>query len=302
MTKIALIGPGAIGGTVGFALIEQGHDLVICANQTFDTLAVTRADSKERRSRTVRVITSPADAAPADWVLLCVKSHQTDSAAAWLKATIGPKTKIAVLQNGVEHREHVAPYVALSNALVPVVVILPAERTGPGEVTSYGGAALTVPDDAAGREFAGLFDGSFIKISTDADFVSRTWEKLCMNAPSGALCALTLHPGALAAFPDLQPLALAIVEETMTVGRAEGAKFPDGFAKHIVGLFTRPGGRGNSMYYDRRDGKPLEWEARNGVVQRLGAKHGIATPVADTIVPILKALSTRRPEAVRCPF
>ncbi len=37
--------------------------------------------------------------------------------------------------------------------------------------------------------------------------------------------------------------------------------------------------------------RPFEWDARNGVVQRLGKMHGIATPVADTIVPILKAMS-----------
>ena len=291
MTKIALIGPGAIGGTVAYALAEKGHDLVICANQKFDTLAITRSDNMERRALPVKVITSPAEASHADWVMLAVKSHQTDSAADWLKATIGPKTKIAVLQNGIEHRAHVAPYVAQSNEVVPVVVILPAERTRPGEITSFGGAALTVADDAAGQAFAALFEGTFVKASTDADFLSRTWEKLCMNAPSGALCALTLHPGALAAFPDLQPLAEALVEETMAVGRAEGAKFPDGFAKQIVGLFTRPGGRGNSMYFDRRDGKPLEWDARNGVIQRLGRKHGIATPICDVIVPLLKALS-----------
>ena len=292
MTRIVLIGPGAIGGTVGFALAEQGHDLVVCAHQKFETLAVTRADNGARRAHAVKVIVSPSEAVPADWVLLCMKSHQTDSAAAWLKATIGPKTKVAVLQNGIEHRTHVAPYVGPSNAVVPVVVILPAERTRPGEITSYGGAALTVPDDAAGRAFAALFAGSFVKVSTDADFLSRSWEKLCINVPSGALCALTLHPGAIAAFPELPALAERIVEETMAVGRAEGAKFPDGFARHIVGLFNRPGGRGNSMYYDRRDGKPLEWEARNGVVQRLGRKHGIPTPISDVIVPLLKALSS----------
>lgn len=291
MTSIALIGPGAIGGTVGFALAEQGHDLVVCAHQKFETLAVTGAGSGERRAHAVKVITVPAQAKAADWVLLCVKSHQTDSAAAWLKATVAPKTKVAVLQNGVEHREHVAPYLGPSNSVLPVVVVMPAERTRPGEITSYGGAALTVPDDAVGREFAALFAGSFVKVGADADFVSRSWEKLCMNAPSGALCALTLHPGAIAAFPELPALAEKIVEETMAVGRAEGAKFPDGFAKHIVGLFNRPGGRGNSMYYDRRDGKPLEWEARNGVVRRLGAKHGIPTPISDVIVPLLKALS-----------
>ncbi|MEJ0044436.1 MAG: 2-dehydropantoate 2-reductase N-terminal domain-containing protein [Rhizomicrobium sp.] len=145
MARLALIGPGAIGGTVGFALLEKGADLVVCANRKFSELAVTRADTKERRALPVEVVISPADARPADWVLLCVKSHQTDSAAAWLKATIGPQTKIAVLQNGVEHREHVAPYVGPGNAVVPVVVMLPAERTQPGEITTFGGAALTVP-------------------------------------------------------------------------------------------------------------------------------------------------------------
>jgi 2-dehydropantoate 2-reductase len=291
MARIALIGPGAIGGTVGFALAQKGHALVICANTKFSELALTRADSGERRAVPVEVATAPANVKPADWVLLCVKSHQTASAATWLRATVGPTTKIAVLQNGVEHREHLAPYAGPGNAVVPVVVMLPAERTKPGEITTFGGAALTAPDDAAGREFAALFDGTFVKASVDADFVSRAWEKLCMNACSGALCAIMNHPAAIAAYPELQTLAERIVEETMVVGRAEGARFADGFAKYIVGLFTRPGGRGNSMYYDRRDGKPLEWDARNGVVSRLGAKHGIATPVADTIVPILKSLS-----------
>ncbi len=295
MTRIALIGPGAIGGTVGFALAQKGHDLVICANGKFSELALTRSDTQERRALPVTVATSPTEVDPVDWVLLCVKSHQTPSAAGWLKAAIGPRTRIAVLQNGVEHRQTVAPYIGAGNAVVPIVVMLPAERTAPGEITTFGGAALTAPDDAAARTFAGLFAGTFVKVTTDADFVSRAWEKLCMNACSGSLCAIMNHPAALAAYLDLRPLGERIVEEVMTVGRAEGARFADGFARQIVGLFTHPGGRGNSMYYDRRDGKPLEWDARNGVIQRLGVKHGIATPVADTIVPLLKALSVTEP-------
>jgi 2-dehydropantoate 2-reductase len=291
MASIALIGPGAIGGTVGLALAQQGHDLVICANQAFSELAVTRADTKARKSHPVRVITSPPDSSRADWVLLCVKSHQTDSAAAWLKATIGPGTKLAVLQNGVEHAARVAPYVGPGNAVVPVVVMLPAERTSPGEIVLHGSAALTAPDDAAGREFAELFAGSFVRANTDADLTSRAWEKLCLNAPGGALSVLTLHPGPIAESKELADLAARLVEECMAVGRAEGATFPDGFAKSIVAMFSRPGSRGNSMYYDRRDGKPLEWDARNGVIQRLGRKHGIATPISDVLVPILKLLS-----------
>lgn len=295
MTTITLIGPGAIGGTVGFALMEQGHDVVICANQPFSELSLTRSDTKERRSKPVRVITSPAELAsnrPADWVLFCVKSHQSDGAAAWLKAALGPAGKLAVLQNGVEHREHVAPYVGPGTTVVPVMIMLPAERTRPGEITLQGGASLTAPDDETGRAFAALFAGSFVRAGVDPDFKSRAWEKLCLNAPGGALSVLTLHPGPIAESQEIAALAHRFVEECMTVGRAEGARFPDGFADRVVAMFSAPGGRGNSMYYDRRDGKPLEWDARNGVVRRLGRKHGIPTPISDIIVPMLKLLSS----------
>lgn len=292
MAKIALIGPGAIGGTVGLALAQKGHDLVICANQMFSELAVTRADTKERKAHAVKVITSPSQASQADWVLLCVKSHQTDGAAAWLKATLGPKTKLAVLQNGVEHAEHVAPYVGPGNAVVPVMIMLPAQRTEPGEFTLYGQASLTAPADAAGHEFVELLSGTFMKAGTDADFKSRAWEKLCLNAPGGALSVLTLHPGPIAESKELAVLAEKLIEECIAVGQAEGATFPDGFARRVVAMFSAPGSRGNSMYYDRRDGKPLEWDARNGVIQRLGKRHGVPTPISDVIVPILKVVSS----------
>ncbi|MEJ1969859.1 MAG: 2-dehydropantoate 2-reductase [Rhizomicrobium sp.] len=291
MARVAVIGPGAIGGAVASAL-APGHDLVICANRGFDMLAVTRAPGGERKTVPVRVLTMPSEATPAEWVLVCVKSHQTPAAAGWLKALVGPHTRVAVLQNGVEHRAHVAPYLPDGTQVVPVVVAIPAERVGLGEIEMHGGAQLTVPDDAAARDFAALFDGSFIRAATDDDFTTRVWEKLCLNCAGGALSALALRPDALASSPEMTALGMRFIAETMAVGRAEGARFAPDFAQTLVAMQSGPRvGRGNSMYYDRRDGKPLEWDARNGVVQRLGAKHGIPTPISDVVVPILKALS-----------
>ncbi len=291
MTSIVLIGPGAIGGTVGYPLVGK-FDVVIAANQKFDTLALTRANDGQRQAVPVKVVTSPSDLKPADWVLVAVKSHQTPSIAGWLKGAVGPKTRVAVLQNGVEHKARLKGLVPDGTAIVPVVVMLPAERTSPGEITTFGPSMLTMPDDADGHAFAALFEGTFVKAVTDADFTTREWEKLCMNCAGGALSALTLKPGALASSPEMTALGLKLIEEAMTVGRAEGANFADGFAQQLIAMQTRPGiTRGNSMYYDRRDGKPLEWDARNGVVQRLGRKHGLATPISDVIVPLLKVLS-----------
>ena len=50
---------------------------------------------------------------------------------------------------------------------------------------------------------------------------------------------------------------------------------------------------GTSMLFDRLAGRRLEWDARNGVISRLGARHGIPTPASDAIVPALQALDPR---------
>src|ERR1043166_6232496 len=99
MARIVLIGPGAIGGTVAGGLLASGrHDLTICANQKFRTLTGRGADGSNPQSWPVHVATAPEEIGPADWVILAVKSHQTPSAAGWLRVATGPASKLAVLQ------------------------------------------------------------------------------------------------------------------------------------------------------------------------------------------------------------
>jgi 2-dehydropantoate 2-reductase len=40
----------------------------------------------------------------------------------------------------------------------------------------------------------------------------------------------------------------------------------------------------------RGAGRPMEWDARNSVVRRVGARHGVPTPLSDVLVPLLAAL------------
>lgn len=290
MTRILVIGPGAIGCAVGAALLEAGREVTFCARQLFTRISLRKA-GEEAKTFTARVKTSEKYITPADWVLLCVKAHQVPSAAGWLRAAIGPQTKVAVLQNGVEHRERVEPFVSKGAVIVPVVAELPVKRTAPGEVVWSRCALLTVAGDAAGREFCGLFAGSFVTASAVDDLVTAAWTKLCLNAPSGAILALTGQPMRVFHKPGVADVARAILQECLAVGRAEGAKLDDSLIERQMEAFMNAApDEGNSMYADRMAGREMEWDARNAVIVRKGALHGIATPVSAALVPLLAAL------------
>jgi 2-dehydropantoate 2-reductase len=90
-------------------------------------------------------------------------------------------------------------------------------------------------------------------------------------------------------------LARAIADECVAVARAEGARLGPATVDQIVAQLQRfPPDLGTSMLFDRPAGRRLEWEARNGVISRLGAQQGIPTPVSDDVARRLAALDEGR--------
>ena len=291
MSRITLIGPGAIGCAIGAALIEAGHTVTFCARQPFARLSIRKEDQPPV-VYPATVVTGPEQVPPADWVLLCVKAFSVPSAAAWLRAAVGQSTRLAVLQNGVEQRENAEPFVPAETAIVPVVVDLPASRRAPGDVTWKRIATVTVPEGPEGEAFAALFAGSFVTAEATGAFVTSAWLKLCNNAPSGAILALTGQRMAVMRQPGIADLARAILNEGVAVGRADGASLDDALIERQVQFFLAAGGdEGNSMYEDRMAGREMEWNARNAVIVRKAARHGIAVPVSAALVPLLAAIS-----------
>jgi 2-dehydropantoate 2-reductase len=291
MAQIAIVGVGAIGSVVGATLIDsRKHEVTLCAHRsTFSKLVI------RTHAGTLEVPASPIvderDARTVQWVLLCTKAHQTESAAGWLRA-LAP-AKIAVLQNGIEHLARVAP-LADGAAILPVIVRCPAEPLAPGEVNQQGPASLAVPDDALGMEFSALFAGTNIAVPRTADFLTESWLKLCQNAVNGAVCGLTVRTIAVIREPLVAEFARNLALECIAVGRAEGARLDDSLAAKIVAQMAAiPDAEhhGNSLYYDRRAGRALEFEARNGVVVRLARKHGIGAPLANAAYALLSGAS-----------
>lgn len=292
MATITLIGPGAIGLSVASALMEAGHDVTFVARTGFAQLEITRPDGEVRNypAKVVDAVHAPKS----DWVFLCVKTYQVASAADALEAAVGLGTRIAVIQNGVEHAENVATFVDPVTPVVPVVIDLPASRTGPGQASFRTPSLAFVPDTETGRAFRDLFAGTFLNVTATPDLVSRMWRKLCINAPGAVLC-LTGKPMGVFHEPGIADIARAILSECVAVGRAAGAEFEGSIIEDQMAAFMNAPPEGsNSMFDDFKAGRPMEWDARNGVIARKGKLYGVATPVSDLIVPLLHAQSCPR--------
>lgn len=288
MARIAIVGVGAIGGVIAALLQRSGrHELVLCTRRPLHGLSVETPDGIVRVN--AAVVTDPNDVPEVDWVIVATKAYDAPGAAKWLERLCAKSAPVAVLQNGVEHRERFAPYVPMQSIL-PVIVDCPAERQSPEKIRQRGVMHLRVQDSAMGSDFIALFAGTPADALVVADFQTVAWRKLCHNA-AGVLPALLLQPSGVMRNEAIGEVARQIIRECIAVGRAEGAQLGDEIADTVLRAYrASPPDSINSLHADRLAGRPMEIDARNGVIVRLGKKHGIPTPDNQMAVALLEAM------------
>jgi 2-dehydropantoate 2-reductase len=290
---VAVIGLGSIGGVVAGCLRHADrHDVVACVRRPIERLTVERPEGTVEVA--LEALADPAAAVPVDWVLLATKAHHTASAAPWLARLCGPATRVAVLQNGIGHAARVAPFIGEAMA-VPIMVYFNGERLAPDRMRMrhVGGAGdMEAADDADGRAFARLLEGTPLSVRLIGDFKTQAWRKLLINAVANPMTCLTLRRQEVLRRPDIHALCLAVLEEAVAVARADGANLaPDEPAQTMAKLMTFGPELGTSMYFDRLAGRPLEVEALTGAIVAAAERLGIPAPLNGTLLTLLRAVS-----------
>jgi 2-dehydropantoate 2-reductase len=289
-TSVAVVGPGAIGSTMAALLHAAGHQVLLCGHTPRDHIEV-RPDDLDAIVVPGPVLTDPADVdGPVDTVLLAVKDTQNQSASGWLAKLCDQRTVVCALQNGVEQVERVGP-LCPSSEVVPAVVWFSAEPHPEGWIRLRTGVRLVLPETAGARRLAELLRDTDVTVELDPDFVTAAWRKLLVNALAD-LMVLTGRRSGMFRRDDVAALSRRYMAECLAVARAEGATFGDDIVDEVVGMFAKaPEDMTTSMLTDREAHRPLEWDIRNGVISRKGARHGLATPISDGLVALLAAAS-----------
>lgn len=290
--RVAIVGPGAIGLTFAAAAAQAGHEVIVCARRPLPEVMTVRLRGGDVIELRAPVALEPADVpAAVDLVLLAVKAHQTAGAAGWLARLCAAQTVVAVLQNGVEQRERVGP-LAGDAAVIASVVWAPVSLDEPGHATVRGPARLVTERSAAGQRLADALAGSFATVDQTDALDAELWHKLAVNAAAGLL-ALTGTTGPdVYTRPDTGTVAFELARECVAVGRAAGVPLdPDLPDRVLAHLRAMPAHGTTSLAVDRAAGRELEWDARNGVIGRVGRRYGVPTPVSDVVSALLAAAS-----------
>jgi 2-dehydropantoate 2-reductase len=288
--SLAIIGLGSIGGIVaGLLSATHRYDIVACVRHPIEKLTVERAEGAIEVP--IAALTDLAQARPVDWVLLCTKAQDTAASAAWLQQLCGATTRVASLQNGIGHADRLRPFVGQA-MVVPTIVYYDGERLAPDRVRyrRTGEHDFAVADDADGRAFARLFDGTSLVTLVSSDFKTLAWRKLLLNAAANPISALTLQRNQVFRRDDIQALCRALLKEAIAVARADGAELPADEAEHVMGrLLAVPADAGSSMYFDRMAGRPLEIDALTGAVVAAGERYQVATPLNRMLLTLARA-------------
>ena len=306
--KIAIVGAGAVGGTLGFLLAEAGYDVTLVdvdaakvALLRDEGLTVIMPDGEER-SRHMKATTDPSEVGPVDMVQISVKGYQTSAAAETARALVGPGTYVLSLQNGLKNLQRIAE--VLDEAIVVGgVTAHSAMPLGPNVIKYNGGLGGISIGRYDGAEDAGLqrvidaFTAAGIPTNLIAgDVRIPIWRKLLANVSCNAVAALTGFTGRqLVEFQPTNELIRALAEETAEVARAQGFEFAE---LEIAGDFaikalSGVGDNKISMLQDVEAGRRTEIDTLNLAVVERGEVYGVDTPLNWMIGILIQALEQR---------
>ena len=306
--RLAIIGVGGVGGSLGAALLRTGHDvLFIARGDNARALAkrglIVKHERSPFRAESINVTSNPDGQAPAEAVLLCMKRYDLINAiethAAWL-ATCG---SVVTLQNGLDAQETAAALLPPDRILGGTVQVV-AKLLEPGVILREGETLqLNLAEPAGGvsermRSLEGALAPTGIAAEIHRNMKTMLWLKFLMVACSSSInVAIRSGFDAMAGNPAMPWLLEIALQEALAVARALQVPLP-----HDIETQTRDtlrnvfahGGKA-SLLTDLERGRPLEIEWLSGAIHRMGEETGVPTPLHTAIYRELLPLAAGAP-------
>ena len=292
--RVAFVGAGAVGCYFGGMLARAGVPVTLIGRPAHvdairrDGLLLERAESQEYIR--VDASTEIQDVHDADIIFLCVKTTDTESAAAAIAPYLAPRAVVVSFQNGVDNVERMQK--AAGIAALPAVVYVACAMTGPGRVKHNGRGDIVIGASAAATaRVLRVFEGARIPCRVSENIDGELWTKLVMNCAYNAISALThAQYRFITADTEVRQVMTELIREVVAVGTAAGVVLQsvEELSEAAFKLGETMATATSSTEQDIARGRPTEIDSLNGYVVRRGRQLGIPTPVNSTVYALVK--------------
>ena len=319
MAKYAIYGAGSLGTVLGAYITKNGGEIELINRNRAHIEALTEKgaviNGTVEMTVPVKAITPDQMSGPYDVILLMTKQLYNKQVVTELKSYLSENGVIVTLQNGLP--EPLIAEIVGSEHTMGCVVEWGAALTAPGVCT------LTSEPDSLSFHMGkmdGISDEQFKKVKDllelmcpvheEPNLIGARWSKLLINATFSGLGTVVGGTfGDVSEDPYAKKIAVRCMKECIDVGHAAGVVFAPVQGKDITKLFyyknklkyafallllpiamKKHRAIVPSMLQDIRNGKMCEIDAINGVICDFGRKSGVATPINDRIVSVIKQI------------
>jgi len=297
--KIVIVGSGGVGGYFGARLARAGEDVTFVARGAH--LQAIREHGMRIRSAVDGEWSVQAGAvetleghAPADIVLLCVKSYDTEQAAELIRPVVGEHTAILSLQNGIDNEGKLAHLYGDDRVLGGVAYIF-ANIEAPGVIAHHQLGRIVfgrLDGQASDRAtaFADACNRAGITAEISRDIRKTLWEKyVFLVALAGTTTVTRLPVAFIREVPETRRLWQLQIDELLALAEADGAALDAEVKARCVRLMeSLAPGNYSSLYQDLMNGKRLELDALHGYATRLGESSSVPTPTLFAVYAALR--------------
>lgn len=299
LLSIAVMGAGAVGCYFGAMLARAGHRVTLIGRQAHVQAVQQHGLRLQTATEDIHVpmeaSTEVSAVQGADVVLFCVKSTDTETAARQIRPYLSEGALLLTLQNGVDNDERASVVLGDGHPVAPAVVYVATAMAGPGHVRHYGRGELVIAPSASSEQVAQQFAAAGIPTQVSDNVRGALWAKLVINCAYNALSALTQMPyGWLVEQGGVNPLIDDIIDECLAVARADAIALPDNLRAAVHGLPQTMPGQLSSTAQDLARGKLTEIDHLNGYVVQRARAHGMAAPVNNTLLVLVRLAQTPR--------
>ena len=296
MSRIHVVGLGAVGAAYASRFVEAGVDLRVVADP--ERAERYRVEPTVVNGRAYRFALLDDDR-PADLVLVAVKHPQLAEAIELLRPGIGRKTVVLSLLNGIESEDRLRA--GLPGAHVPYAICVGIDAVRDGREVRYsslgrilfGEATNTDPPTPAVARVADLLAKAGIPHAVPADMLHELWWKFLINVGANQVSAIIAAPYRVLQDreqPARQVMIAAQREVIAVAGASSIALDASDIERWLHVLDGLSADNYTSMAQDALAGRPTEVDIFGGAMIELGRRTGVPVPVNTTLHGLLKGI------------